>query len=190
MKKGKIMPKTIRPDLKIEYFSAEFKYELENILRQYLSYTSEFLKKNPWNCSIDIDYELAKTFDNLVQFKAPRGEILLAFIDGNLIGTASIKMIRDTASELKRMYVEPELQGQKIGQILLEAAFERSIQFGATEMYLESPPPFKPAHKLYRKNGFEMIKEYPEVSIPYELRANWVYMKKSGLEKYNTAKIN
>ncbi len=80
------------------------------------------------------------------------GEILLAIIDGNLVGTAFIKMIRDTASELKRMYVEPKLQGQKIGQILLEATFERSIQFGANEMYLESPPPFKSAHKLYRKN--------------------------------------
>ena len=101
-----------------------------------------------------------------------------------------LKMIMDTASELKRMYVEPELQGQKIGQILLEAAIERSIQFGATERYLESPPPFKPAHKLYRKNGFKMIKEYPEVSIPYELRANWIYMRKSSLRKYNTAEIH
>ena len=62
-------------------------------------------------------------------------------------------------------------------------ASERSIQFGANEMYLESPPPFKPAHKLYRKNGFEMIKEYPEVSIPHELRADWVYTKKSSLRK-------
>ena len=181
--KGRILSEIIRPIVKIEYYTQEFKYELENILRKYLSYTAEFLKKKPWNCSIDIEHELAQTFDNLIQFKAPRGEILLAIIDGNLIGTASIKMIRDTASELKRMYVEPKLQGQKIGQILLEATFERSIQFGANEMYLESPPPFKPAHKLYRKNGFEMIKEYPEVSIPHELRADWVYMKKSSLRK-------
>ena len=99
-------------------------------------------------------------------------------------------MIRDTASELKRMYVEPELQRQKIGQILLEAAFERSLQFRATKMKLESPPPFKPNHKLYRKNGFEMTKEYPEVSIPKELKANWVYMKKSRLREYKTAKID
>jgi GNAT superfamily N-acetyltransferase len=77
------------------------------------------------------------------------------------------------------MCVEPELKGQKIGQTLLEAAFARPIQVGTTEMYIESPPPFKTAHRLFRKNGFEMIKEYPEVSIPYELRANWVYMKKS-----------
>ena len=92
-------------------------------------------------------------------------------------------MIRGNASELKRMYIEPNFQGQKIGQQLLEATFKKSIQFGATEMYLESPPPFKPAHKLYQKNGFEIIEEYPEVSIPQELRFNWVYMKKSNFRK-------
>jgi hypothetical protein len=48
---------------------------------------------------------------------------------------------------------------------------------------IEGPPRFKPAHKLYRKNGFEMIKEYPEVSIPYELRADWTYTKKSSSRK-------
>ena len=50
-------------------------------------------------------------------------------------------------------------------------------------MYLESPPPCKPAHKLYIKNGFELIEEYPEVSIPNELRFNWIYMKRSNLSK-------
>ena len=44
--KRKIISKTIRPVLKIEYFSAKFKYELENILRKYVSYTEEFLKKS------------------------------------------------------------------------------------------------------------------------------------------------
>jgi hypothetical protein len=109
--KGSILSEIIKPVVKIQYYSEEFKYELETILRKYLSYTAEFLKKKPWNCFIDIDHELAQTLDNLIQFKAPRGEILLAIIDGNLIGTASIKMIRDTASELKRMYVEPNFQG-------------------------------------------------------------------------------
>ena len=81
-------------------------------------------------------------------------------------------MIRNNASELKRMYIEPKYRRQKIGKFLLEYAIEKSVHFGATEMYLESPPPFKPAHKLYLKNGFELIEEYPEVSIPNELRFN------------------
>ena len=164
-------------------FEENFKEALKKMLREYLEYTAKFLKEEPWNCSIDIEHELAKTFDNLGQFKAPKGEILLAVINGKAIGTASIKMIRGNASELTRMYIEPNFQGQKIGQQLLEATFKKSIQLGASEMYLESPPPFKPAHKLYQKNGFEIIEEYPEVSIPQELRFNWVYMKKSNLSK-------
>ena len=92
-------------------------------------------------------------------------------------------MIRNNASELKRMYIEPKYRRQKIGKFLLDYAIEKSVHFGATEMYLESPPPFKPAHKLYLKNGFEYIEEYPEVSIPNELRFNWIYMKRSNLSK-------
>ena len=177
------MSKIIQADIQIVSYNESFKDVLQKMLREYLEYTAKFLKEEPWNCSIDIEHELAKTFDNLGQFKAPKGEILLAVINGRAIGTTSIKMIRDNASELKRMYIEPNFQGQKIGQLLLEATFRKSIQLGATEMYLESPPPFKSAHKLYQKNGFEIIEEYPEVSIPQELRFNWVYMKKSNLRK-------
>jgi len=36
----------IRPVVKIEYYTEEFKDELENILRKYLYHTAEFLKKN------------------------------------------------------------------------------------------------------------------------------------------------
>ena len=49
-------------------------------------------------------------------------------------------------------------------------------------MYLESPPPCKKAHKLYKKNGFKIIKEYPEVSIPSQLKINWIYMKNSNFK--------
>ena len=177
------MSKIIQADIQIVSYNESFKDLLQKMLREYLEYTAKFLKEEPWNCSIDIEHELAKTFDNLGQLKAPKGEILLAVINGRAIGTTSIKMIRDNASELKRMYIEPNFHGQKIGQLLLEATFRKSIQLGATEMYLESPPPFKSAHKLYQKNGFEIIEEYPEVSIPQELRFNWVYMKKSNLRK-------
>tara|TARA_B100001094_G_scaffold316393_1_gene357532 strand:- start:850 stop:1002 length:153 start_codon:yes stop_codon:yes gene_type:complete len=43
--KGRILSEIIRPVVKIEYYTEEFKYKLENILRKYLSYTAEFLKK-------------------------------------------------------------------------------------------------------------------------------------------------
>ena len=152
------------------------------MLKEYLVFTANFLKEKPWNCCIDIEYELAKTFDNLQEFKPPNGEILVAIFNDKLIGTTSLKMIRNNASELKRMFVEPYFQGKKIGQLLLNKAIEKSIEFGACEMYLESPPPCKKAHKLYKKNGFKIIKEYPEVSIPSQLKIDWIYMKNSNFK--------
>ena len=169
--------------LKIISYNEDYKEILVTMLKEYLEFTAKFLIEDPWKCSVNIDQELAKTFNNLDQFKAPKGEIFLAIFNNNVVGTASIKMIRNNASELKRMYIKPQFQRQKIGKFLLEYAIDKSVHFGATEMYLESPPPFKPAHKLYLKNGFELIEEYPEVSIPNELRFNWIYMKRSNLSK-------
>ena len=165
-------------NVKIISYKDDYKVRLKNLLREYLEYTARFLIEEPWKFSVDIEKELAKTFDNLDQFKAPKGEIFLVIFDQKLVGTASLKMIRSNASELKRMYIEPRYQRQKKGQLLIETVIEKSFHFGATEIYLESPPPLKPAHKLYLKNGFELINEYPEVSIPHELRFNWVYMKR------------
>jgi len=172
-----------KSQLKIKLYNKNYKDILVTMLREYLEFTAKFLIEDPWKCSVNIDDELAKTFDNLDQFTAPKGEIFLAIFNNKVVGTASIKMIRNNASELKRMYIEPKYRRQKIGKFLLEYAIEKSVHFGATEMYLESPPPFKPAHKLYLKNGFELIEEYPEVSIPNELRFNWIYMKRSNLSK-------
>ncbi len=172
-----------KSQFKIIIYHKSYKDILVKMLREYLEFTAKFLIEEPWKCSVNIDHELAKTFDNLDQFKAPNGEIFLAIFEEKVVGTASIKMIRNDASELKRMYIEPKYRRQKKGQLLLESSIEKSVHFGATEMYLESPPPFKPAHKLYLKNGFKLIEEYPEVSIPNDLRFNWIYMKRSNLSK-------
>ena len=87
-------------------------------------------------------------------------------------------MIRPDVAELKRMYVKPEFQGRHIGEDLLIAALKTAQDFGAKEIYLDSPPPFKSAHNLYRKYGFEDFEEYPEASIPDEVKFDWVWMKK------------
>ena len=166
-------------NLRIAPYESYLSQELRAILKEYLQFTANEIKEAPWNFAVDIEHELAFTFDNLQQFKPPKGKILVATIDSKLVGTASIKMIRENVAELKRMYVVPEFQGKKIGQALLEELFTTAINFGAIDMFLESPPPFKPAHKLYKKNGFELFHEYPEVSIPTQLRHNWVYMRKT-----------
>ena len=94
------------------------------------------------------------------------------------MGTASIKKIRPDTAEIKRMYLKPKYQGNGIGNLLLENIIKEAKRMDAREIFLDSPPPFKPAHQLYEKYGFEIFQEYPEVAIPAELKIDWVYMKK------------
>ena len=112
-------------------------------------------------------------------FTPPEGNTFIAQRGGELAGTASIKMIRPEGAELKRMYVKPEFQGLGIGELLLKRIMVDAKVFEAEQIYLDSPPPVTHSHKLYQKHGFKIFGEYPEVSITEEMKANWVYMKKT-----------
>ena len=151
---------------------------LERLLRDYLTQTAEELEKAPWHFVLPIDAVMSMTFDKLEMFTPPNGQILIAIIDGEAHGTASVKMIRPAAAELKRMYVTGEARGCGIGGSLVSESVDIALKLGATEMYLDNPPPFKPAHRLYQRQGFIWTEEYPEVDIPDELKIDWLYMHK------------
>ena len=87
---------------------------LERLLRDYLSLTADALEKAPWHFELPISVVLSMTFDKLEMFTPPNGQILIATIDGEAHGTASVKMIRPAAAELKRMYVTGEARGRGI----------------------------------------------------------------------------
>jgi len=152
---------------------------LTELLTDYLTLVAQSVKVEPWNYQVDIDEALAFTLANLSVFTPPAGNIFIAQRMGEPVGTASIKMIRPEVAELKRMYVKPEFQGFGVGELLLKRVVDEAKLFGATEIYLDSPPPLLPSHKLYQKHGFEMFDEYPEVSITEEMKTDWVYMRKT-----------
>lgn len=157
-------------------YRSEFHSDLALMLREYLAFTAIALRQAPWHYEVEIDEALSVTLDNLSDYSPPKGEIFIAVDNGIAVGTTTIKMIRADTAELKRMYVRPEFQGRKIGEALLEKSLETSKEFGAVQMLLDTPPPFEPAHKLYKKFGFEFCREYPEVGISDELKLNWLYM--------------
>ena len=165
--------------MKIVPYNPEYHDELTQILREYLVFTGEAIRVPPWNHEIDVEKHLGVTLKNLHDFAPPKGEILLAVIDGHIAGTSTVKMIRGATAELKRMYVKPEFQGKKIGHALVLKSIEIARGLGATQMLLDTPPPFKPAHKLYQRHGFTFCDEYPEVGIPEELKFNWLYMHRT-----------
>ncbi len=159
-------------------YKDELQQDLKSILGAYLNLVAKEVKHDPWRFEINIAEALDFTFKNLNDFTPPKGKIFIAQNSNQTVGTASIKKIRPDNAEIKRMYVKPEYQGNGIGNLLLENVIEEAKRMDAREIFLDSPPPFKPAHQLYEKYGFEIFQEYPEVAIPAELKVEWVYMKK------------
>ena len=135
-------------DFNIRPYSDTDRPSLERLLRDYLALTAEELAKAPWYFELPIDSVMSMTFDKLEIFTPPNGQILIATIDGEAHGTASVKMIRPATAELKRMYVTGEARGRGIGGSLVSASVDIALKLSATEMYLDTPPPFKPAHRL------------------------------------------
>ena len=113
---------------------------LEHLLCDHLALIAEELAKAPWHFELPIDAVTSMTFDKLEIFTSPNGQILIATIDGDAHGTASVKMIRPDAAELKSMCVTDEARGCGIGESLVLASVDIALKLGATEMYLDSPP--------------------------------------------------
>ncbi|QKG56618.1 MarR family transcriptional regulator [Hymenobacter sp. BRD128] len=95
----------------------------------------------------------------------PGGSILLAELNGTVVGTCALIRMSDGGYELAKMAVAPAAQGQQIGYLLGQAAIERARALGASRVYLESNSALTPALNLYRKLGFQPLAQ--AVPSPY-----------------------
>jgi ribosomal protein S18 acetylase RimI-like enzyme len=86
------------------------------------------------------------------------GQILLAEIDGKIVGTAGILKDDPDTYELIKMAVDKQYRGYGIGKQLCKAAIERARELKAKVFYLYSNRAGSAkAIELYRKLGFEEV---------------------------------
>lgn len=77
---------------------------------------------------------------------------------GNSIkGCAALVRYDDGSAEIKRMFVDEQARGLKVGQQLLEALETEAIRYGAFVIRLETGILQPEAIGLYRKSGFVEI---------------------------------
>ena len=105
----------------------------------------------------DMDAEMASLPG---RYDAPRGNLYLAFWDGEPVGCAAFYPMNDTTCELKRMYVSPKTQGKRIGLSLLERAVADARAKGYQFMRLDSIRRLEAAGRLYQRYGFTEIEPY------------------------------
>ncbi|MCD7061156.1 GNAT family N-acetyltransferase [Pelagibacterium xiamenense] len=94
---------------------------------------------------------------------------------GRAVGMGALKVFDGDMAEIKRMYTLPEVRGQRVGVVLLEAIEALAREKGIRILKLEtgSVAGFEPAWRLYERGGFARcgaFLDYPdsEYSAFYE----------------------
>ena len=106
---------------------------------------------------------------------APDGEVLVARLDGKVVGCVMMQRIDHHTCEMKRMFVGPEGRGLGLGRRLAENIVRVAQERHYKAMRLDTGRNHDEALRLYRSLGFREIEPYYEA--PPELQTHLVFME-------------
>ncbi len=87
-------------------------------------------------------------------YAPPRGECLLARLDGAPVGLLMFKSLGGGLCEMNRMYVDPAARGRGVGGALVDRLFAAARAMGQTRMQLGALDRHHEALALYARMGF------------------------------------
>ncbi len=99
---------------------------------------------------------------------------IVVYLDEKPIACGAIKSFDETAMEIKRMYVRPNLRGKGIATKMLTALEVWARELGYRYCVLETGKRQPEAIALYKKNNYQIIPNY----APYEGVENSVCFRK------------
>ncbi len=82
------------------------------------------------------------------------GEFLVGVLDGRVVAMGALRRGSPEVAEVKRMRVEPALQGCGHGQTLLDALHRRAVELGYSTLRLDTAVRQRAARSLYERNGY------------------------------------
>lgn len=118
--------------------------------------------------SLDVDLSFQDFAQELAtlpgEYAPPRGQILLAEVDGSIAGCCALRPLDSTdypnAGEMKRLYVRKAFRGFGLGRQLAEAILDTAQQAGYDCVLLDTLDSMEAARALYAELGFEEIPPY------------------------------
>lgn len=97
-------------------------------------------------------------------YAAPRGTLLLAWVEGQLAGCCALRPIDEVdvanAAEMKRLYVRPAFRRFGLGRLLAEAVLNAARQMGYSSVLLDTLDDMEAARALYEELGFVEVPPY------------------------------
>lgn len=101
--------------------------------------------------------------DNMYRtYQKPKSVFYVIDLQGKIVGCggiAPLEQYKGNLCELQKMYVSMEFRGKGLAQEIIEVCLDAAMGFGFKGCYLETLPSMQVAQILYRKNGFEYLKE-------------------------------
>lgn len=96
-----------------------------------------------------------EVFENIEEIVLkPGGEIFSCLIDDEVAGTVAMQKVNDSVYEMAKLAVDKKFQGQKLGNLLVEACIDFAKSKKAEKIMLLSSTKLIPALNLYRKYNF------------------------------------
>jgi putative acetyltransferase len=100
------------------------------------------------------------------QYILPRGALLVACADGDVLGCVALRALDRRTGEMKRLYVRPAYQSCGVVERLVQAVIDIALRAGYRELRLDTLPTMSAAQALYRRLGFEEIPAYNTKHLP------------------------
>ena len=97
------------------------------------------------------------------EYAPPRGELLLAYQDGDPAGCVAMHDLGGGICEMKRMFVPDAFRGLGVGRALADGVIDAARRAGYRAMRLDTSQDQRDAIGLYERIGFRRIPPYYEV---------------------------
>ncbi len=133
---------------------------------QDLDLVHQIFEEYAQSTGIDLEFQnFATELANLPgEYAAPRGQLLLATVDGALAGCCALRPLDASdypnAAEMKRLYVRRPFRGFGLGREITAAMLDLARQTGYDRVLLDTLDDMEAARALYTELGFEEIPPY------------------------------
>jgi GNAT superfamily N-acetyltransferase len=91
------------------------------------------------------------------EFGPPGGGFLVGYLGGVPVAMGGLRRHEHDAVEIKRMYVVPEVRGQGLSRLMLDALEDLARALGASRIVLETGEKLPEAMRLYETSGYQRI---------------------------------
>ena len=100
------------------------------------------------------------------KYEPPKGRLLLAWSGAEAVGCIALRPLDVDACEMKRLYVQPRMRGEKLGRRLVERICQEARFAGYSRICLDTLPTMATAIQLYADMGFKPIEPYVYNPVP------------------------